>query len=288
MESKILKKLSDYLQLIKLRLTLFVVFSAAMAYLWTTNKHVDTLIIWLLSIGGFFITACANILNQLIEQKTDCLMRRTKNRPLAAARMNNSEAIALAVIFGIIGSTCLFMINNISFLLGLLAIATYVLVYTLLKKQTVFAIVPGAIAGSLPILIGSTAANGYIGTEAILLFGIQFIWQFPHTWSIAWLLNDDYKNAGIKMLPTESKPDRTALIILFSAFLTIPSGLLMFMYGFASIHIVWLIGIVGLILTLFAYQLFQNQTNKSAMKVMFSSFIYLPFVLLALIIDKIL
>lgn len=288
MKDKLFKKLSDYLQLIKLRLTLFVVFSAAMAYLWSTNKQVDPLIIWLLSIGGFCVTACANILNQLIEQKTDFLMKRTKNRPLAAGRMSNFEAIMLAILFGTVGLICLVMINPISFLLGIIAIIVYALVYTLLKKKTVFAVVPGAIAGSLPILIGCASANGNLGTEALFLFGIQFIWQFPHTWSIAWLLDDDYTNAGIKMLPTESKSSKSALIILFSSFLTIPSGLLMFMYGFASIHVAWLIAIVGSMLTIFAYQLLQNQTNKSAMKVMFGSFIYLPFVLLVLIIDKIL
>ncbi len=279
-------RVSDYLLLIKLRLTFFVVFSAAMAYLWSVHKQVDPFVIWMLSIGGFFVTACSNILNQLLEQKTDALMKRTKNRPLAAGRMNNKEAIVLALASGTVGLACLFTINLISFLLGCLAIVIYVIAYTLLKKQTVFAIVPGAVAGSIPILIGCTAANGYIGTEAMLLFGIQFVWQFPHTWSIAWMLDDDYRNAGIKMLPTESKSGKSALIILFSTFLTIPSGLLMFMYGSASAQVALLIGFIGLMLTLLAFQLFQDQTNKSALKVMFGSFIYLPFVLFALLIDK--
>ncbi len=279
-------KLTDYLQLIKLRLSLFVVFSAAMAYLWSVNKHVDAFAIWMLSIGGFLITASANILNQLLERRTDALMNRTRNRPLAAGRMAIGEALALAVVTGVVGLGCLLMLNGISFLLGLLAIVIYTTAYTLLKRHSTLAIVPGAVAGSIPILIGCTAANGYIGTGALLLFGIQFIWQFPHTWSIAWMLDDDYRNAGLRMLPTASKSGKSALIILLSAFLTIPTALLMFMYGPASLYVTLVIGFTGLALTILAFGLFQRQTNKSALTVMFGSFIYLPLVLLALIIDK--
>ena len=276
----------DYLRLIKLRLTLFVVFSAAMAYLWSTNRHVEPLVIWLLSIGGFLVTACANIFNQIIEQKTDALMQRTRNRPLAAGRMTDGEALALAVVTGVTGLGCLLAINLLSGSLGLLAIMVYVLAYTLLKKKTVFAVVPGAVAGSIPILIGCAAANGYISSGAMVLFAIQFIWQFPHTWSIAWLLDDDYKRAGIRILPTDTKSEKSAFLILFSAFLTIPCGLVMFMYGPVSVQVALVIGLIGCLLTLSAFRLLRNQTREAAMKVMFGSFIYLPLVLIALIIDK--
>jgi protoheme IX farnesyltransferase len=262
------------------------VFSAAMAYIWSSNKQVDPFVIWMLSFGGFLITACSNILNQLIEYKTDGMMERTKDRPIAAGRMTKAEAITLAIITGASGLAFLYTINNISFILGFAAIGTYALLYTLLKKQTVLSIIPGSIAGALPVLIGCTAANEIIGIDAIILFSIQIIWQVPHTWSIAWLLDDDYSLVGIKMLPTSEKSDTAALLILFSSFLTIPTGLLLFIYGFASIYAAFFIAITGVGLSLLAYKLYQQQDNKAAVKVMLGSLFYCAFVMFVLIADK--
>ncbi|MEK6616168.1 MAG: heme o synthase [Bacteroidota bacterium] len=279
-------KLSDYAQLIKLRLSFLVVFSAAMAYLWATNRNVDTLTIWLLSVGGFFITGSSNILNQIIEVKSDALMKRTSNRPLPDKRMNIKEAFALSIILGISGLFILLKINLLCVVLGTLAMFLYVCVYTPLKKITRLSVVPGAIAGSLPVVIGCAAATGAISREALFLFLIQFIWQFPHTWSIAWLLNDEYNKAGLKMLPTSEKSKTSAIFIVLSTFLIIPSGLLLYMYESAGIHVTWMIALAGIIMLLFAFRFYKLRTDKSAVGLMLSCFAYLPIVLIILVVEN--
>jgi protoheme IX farnesyltransferase len=280
------KKISDYIQLVKLRLTLLVVFSASMAYLWVSNRHVDALTIWLLSIGGFLITASSNILNQIIEKDSDRLMKRTASRPLPAERMNFKEAITLAIVCGIAGLIILYQINFICALLGLIAMAVYAVVYTPMKKISYLTVVPGAIAGSLPVAIGAVAFEGRITSHALLLFGIQFIWQFPHTWSIAWLLNDEYEKAGLKMLPSNRKDKSTALFIMASTFLLIPACMLLHMYESAGIHVTWILSLLAVVLLIFAYRLYRHQSHKTAVALMLSCLAFLPLTLILLVIEK--
>ncbi len=280
-------KLSDYAQLIKIRLSFLVVFSASMAYLWATDRNVDALTIWLLSIGGFFITGSANIFNQVIERNSDKLMKRTFKRPLPDERMKVSEAVVFGIILGVSGLFILSRINFLSAILGASAMIMYACVYTPLKKTTPFAVIPGAVAGSLPVVIGCVAATGEISYQAWLLFLLQFVWQFPHTWSIAWLLNDEYNKAGIKMLPTSGgKNKASAIIIMVSTFLIIPAGLLLYMYESAGVPVSWLLTLAGFTLTIFAYKLYCNRTDKSATGLMLGSFAYLPFVLIILVVEK--
>lgn len=281
-------KLFDYAQLIKMRLTFLVMFSAAMAYLWATHRNVDNHTIWLLSIGGFFITGAANILNQIIEKNSDRLMKRTANRPLATGRIPVSESLILAMILGISGIILLSEINFLCAVLGTAAMFLYVCIYTPLKKITCLTVVPGAIAGSIPVLIGCVAATGKIYHDAMILFLIQFIWQFPHTWSIAWLLNDDYNKAGFKMLPLRGKSKTSAAIIMLSTFLIIPSGLLLYMYQSVGIHVTWILALIGIIVVYFSFRLYRFRTDKSAVGLMLSCFAYLPIVFIILVIEKLL
>jgi protoheme IX farnesyltransferase len=279
-------KIADYVQLIKLRLSLLVVFSAAMAYLWASNRHVDALTIWLLSIGGFFITASSNIFNQVMEKKSDKLMKRTALRPLPDSRMKTGEAVSLAILLGITGLFLLLKINFLSFVLGFTAMLIYIAVYTPMKKLSSLTVIPGAVAGSLPVVIGWVAAKGEITHEALILFLIQFIWQFPHTWSIAWLLNDEYKKASIKMLPTRDKGNTSAMLILLSTFLIIPSGFLLYTYESAGIHVMWMLALAGIITFFFALRFYKLRTDKSAVGLMLSCFAYLPIVLIILVTEK--
>lgn len=280
-------KIYDYIQLVKLRLSLLVVFSASMAYLWATEGKIDILTIWLLSIGGFLITGSANVFNQVIERNSDKLMKRTLNRPLPDKRLKVKEAAVLGIILGISGLFILSRINLLSAILGAVAIVLYVCVYTPLKKITPLTIIPGALAGSLPIVIGCVAATGEISFQAWMLFLLQFVWQFPHTWSIAWLLSDEYNKAGIKMLPTtEGRNKASAAIILASTFLIVPAGLLMYMYESTGMHACWLLALAGITLTIFAYKLYNRKTDRSAIGLMLGSFVYLPFVLIILVVEK--
>jgi len=279
-------KILDYAQLVKVRLSFLVVFSAAMSYLWASNRQTDALVIWLLSVGGFFITASSNILNQIIERESDRLMKRTMNRPLAAGRMSIGEAITLASFLGITGIFLLFQINLLAAVLGAIAMLIYAALYTPLKRVTALTIIPGAVAGSLPVVIGWVASTGAIEREAVILFLVQFAWQFPHTWSIAWLLNDEYNKAGLKMLPTSEKNNTSALLIMISTFLIIPSALLFYMYESAGFHVMWILVLAGLGMAALAYRHYRVQTDKTAVKLMLSCFAYLPLVLIILVVEK--
>ena len=280
-------KIADYCQLIKLRLSLLVVFSASMAYLWASNRHVDTLTIWLISIGGFLITGAANSFNQIIERDSDKLMKRTSIRPLPGERIRVSEALVFGTFLAFTGAALLFKVNFLCGLLGVCAMFIYTGIYTPLKKITPLTIFPGAVAGSLPVVIGCVAADGEITRGAVILFAIQFIWQFPHTWSIAWLLYDEYNKAGIRMLPNPGgRNNASAIIILLSTFLMIPAGLLLYMYQSAGANVTWVLVLAGIAFSGFAYKLYTERSNKSALHLMFGSFAYLPFVLILLVLAK--
>jgi protoheme IX farnesyltransferase len=156
-----------------------------------------------------------------------------------------------------------------------------------MKRVSSFNIIPGAIAGSLPVVIGCTAATGTITQSAFLLFVIQFVWQFPHTWSIGWMLNDDYSKAGIKMLPPTGGLNRPmAILLLFSTFLIIPAGLLLYMYHFAGIVVSTLFTLAGLWVTFIAYRHYNTGTRKSALRLMLGLVAYLPFILLILVLER--
>jgi protoheme IX farnesyltransferase len=270
-----------------MRLSLLVVFSASMAYLWATKRHVDPFTIWILSIGGFLITGAANTFNQIIERRSDKLMKRTSTRPLPGGRMSVTEAMIFGITLAVTGAFLLFKLNVLCGILGLSAMLIYAGIYTPLKKITPLTIFPGAVAGSLPVVIGCVAATGEITKGAIILFVLQFIWQFPHTWSIAWLLDDEYNKAGIKMLPTSGGRNKaSAIIILLSTFLIIPAGLLLYMYQSAGVNVTWLLVLAGMGFAVFAYKLYLERTHKSALRLMFSSFAYLPFILIVLVIAK--
>lgn len=277
----------DYLQLVKIRLSLLVVFSASMSYLVEAHRSVDTLTIWLLSIGGFLITGAANTCNQIREKESDKLMKRTCARPLPGNRLSKRSARIFALVIGATGILLLSFINLFSGLLGVVAFLMYVFAYTPLKKVGPVAVIPGAIAGSMPILIGCTAATGTITMTALLLFFIQFIWQFPHTWSIAWMLDEEYNRAGIHMLPSRGRTNRTSAFIIFvSTFLLIPAAYLMYEYSIAGAVVFTLLIGAGIVLTLLSLFLFRNLERKSALRVMLASFFYLPTVLVALVIDR--
>ena len=197
--SNIIKlKLNDIVELTKFRLSFLVVFSAVMAYLIAIpNSSIEWLNIIFLSLGGFLVTASSNTINQIIEKDIDKLMDRTRNRPLPTGRMKPMEAYLIAGITGATGILILgFIFNPISGLLGALALISYAFIYTPFKKISPTVVFIGAIPGSMPLLIGWTAATGSIGLGGVILFLIQFFWQIPHFWSIAWLLDEDYKKAG--------------------------------------------------------------------------------------------
>ncbi|MBK9328585.1 MAG: protoheme IX farnesyltransferase [Sphingobacteriales bacterium] len=278
------------MELTKFRLSFLVVFSAVMAYVLALQTFsIDWLNILFLSMGGFLVTASSNTINQIIEKDIDKLMDRTHNRPLPAGRMKVMEACLIAGICGVTGIGLLGVVfNPISGLLGALALISYAFIYTPFKKISPAAVFIGAIPGSMPLLIGWTAATGNIGSGGIALFAIQFFWQIPHFWSIAWLLNDDYAKGGYQLLPsTEGKTRTTALQNIPYLFCLIAVGLLPYFLGLTGKISMAVSLIAGLYFLVNGIQLATDLSDKSAKKLMFASFIYIPVVFIAFVLDKI-
>lgn len=284
--ARLLDKIRDYAILVKFRLSFIVVFSSAIGYAFAGGEQGKLL---LFILAGFLITAASNVLNQIIEKDTDRLMPRTSNRPLATGRMQITEAIIAAGLFAISGIVLMWVyFNPITALLGALSLLSYAFIYTPAKKISPIAVFIGAFPGAIPPVLGFTASTGQITEAALFLFAIQFIWQFPHFWSIAWVAYDDYAKAGFYLLPTESgKSKASAFHIVIYSLILIPISLLPFYFsltGWISAVIVCITGI------LFLYQsikLYKTCETKHAKALMFGSFLYLPIVLIALLCDKI-
>lgn len=283
-------KLKDIAELTKIRLSLLVVFSAVMAYLLALpNGTINWMNVAFLSLGGFLITASSNTINQIIEKDTDKLMDRTKNRPLPAGRMKLIEAYLIAGICGVIGITILATVfNPISGFLGAVSLISYAFIYTPFKKISPIAVFIGAIPGSMPLLIGSTCVTGTITMEGMTLFAIQFFWQIPHFWSIAWLLNEDYKKAGYHLLPSkEGKNRTTALQNIPYLVCLIAVSIVPYTLGMVGITALIVALIAGFLFLIAGIQLATDLSDKSARKLMFASFLYIPIVFIGFVLDKI-
>jgi len=285
-------KLSDYDQLIKLRLNLTVVFSAAFGYMMVVGANVNGLALLMLSLGGFFVTSSANAINQILEKDYDKMMKRTANRPLSTGRMEMTEAILIAGLSGVSGLLILwYFLNPLTALLGAISLILYAFVYTPLKRYSPIAVFVGAIPGALPVLIGWIGATGSEGMNyiAFSIFCVQFLWQFPHFWSIGWLGYEDYKKAGFKLLPTayDGRNINTAIQILIYTMATIFVSFLPFVYGITGILYLVVALMLGLLFVVRSIQLIRKCDNESAKKVMFASLIYLPVLQIVMVLDKI-
>lgn len=282
------EKARDYVMLVKLRLSLTVVFSSVMAYLIASNMVINWAAIGILALGGFLVTAAANTLNQVLEKDYDKLMKRTANRPLAAGRMKASEAVMAAGFMSLTGITLLALFNPWAAFFGMLALMSYAFVYTPMKRISPLAVLAGAIPGALPMLIGCVAAQGELTLLALVLFSIQFFWQFPHFWSIGWLGYDDYSKAGYKLMPTkDGRVDQNIGLqaFVYTLFL-LPVSLLPYAMGVSGLGAAVAVFLLGLSYTFFAWNFYRKYNRKSALQLMFYSFFYIPFALVALFIDK--
>lgn len=287
-KSKISLKISDYALLAKLRLSALVVISAVIVYALGTDQ-VNWMGMFWLALGGFLVTGSSNAYNQIMEINTDKLMTRTSNRPLVQDRMTKTEAIVVATLLGGLGVFILGYVHNIeSALLSLFALLSYTLVYTPLKKVTPFAVFVGAFPGAIPPLLGWVAATGTFSIEGWIFFSIQFIWQFPHFWAIAWVINEDYLKAGFKMLPSVGGRDKSSAFQIFIYTLgLIPISLFPVLFNISGIISAVIIIISGVVFAFYAYKLFVHLKTEDATKLMFASFVYIPVVFLAILIDQI-
>jgi heme o synthase len=287
--SPVKQKLRDYYQLMKFTLSFTVVFSSVVCYLLAPGISFSWEAVLLLFVAGMLITGSANAINQVVEKDTDAMMKRTSSRPVAAGRMSVDEGWTFALIAGTVGVFIMgYYFNWLSAGISAFSLFLYAFVYTPLKKKHSIAVLVGGIPGALPCLIGWVAGTDELSMGGWILFSIQFFWQFPHFWAIAWVAYNDYSKAGFKLLPDKGGPTKYAAVqaLLYSIIL-VPLGVLPFMWNMTGSVSVVIVGLANLFMIFQCVRLFREMDVKAARRVMFSSYIYLPVVLLALLADKI-
>lgn len=282
-------RLRQYYLLSKPRVTLLVWITTCAGLLagaLVSGASVSPLIVFHALVGSWFVIASANALNQALEHREDGQMARTANRPVPAGRVSYDEAVAVGVLWGVIGVLQLaFFVNLLTAFLGALSIALYVGAYTPLKKVTPLCTGIGAIPGAIPPLAGYTAATGEITPLAFLLFLVQFFWQFPHFWAIAWLNRADYAKAGFLMLPVRNNPERsTGLLAFVYSVALIPVAAMPALY--LNRPVLYLIGAI-LLSAWFAskaYRFAKQPDQSTAKKTLLASVAFLPVWLILLIL----
>jgi protoheme IX farnesyltransferase len=276
-----------WFELLKFRLASLIAFSGAMGYC-LGAKEVTWINLVLFTIASIGITGAANIINQILEKDTDKMMKRTASRPLPSGRISVNEAIILCIVLGVV-SLFIFVsvFNLITGLISLLSLVLYGFVYTPLKKVGPIAVFVGAFPGAFPPMIGWLAATNQFGLEPGILFAIQFFWQFPHFWAIAWVLDEDYKRAGFKLLPAKGLKDAdSALQMMIYTLFLLPIGWLPYELGMTGINSAFVATIFGVLFLAQTFHLMRKCTDKTARQLMFGSFIYLPIVQIAFLLDK--
>ncbi|NJN24847.1 MAG: protoheme IX farnesyltransferase [Cyclobacteriaceae bacterium] len=282
-------KLKSYYELLKFRLSFLVAFSSGFGYILGSQGNINWATFTAFCLGGLLVSGGSITINQIIEKDYDKVMKRTMNRPLPTQRVSRSEAAVYAAVLLLIGfSLILIYANLLTLLISIVSMLLYCFVYTPLKRVGPIAVFVGAIPGALPPFLGWVAATGHITYEAWIIFGIQFIWQFPHFWAIAWLADEDYKKAGFKLLPANGTKDmKTAINIMIYTLFLLPLGLLPAKFGVAGINSAIIATICGVLFLAQTFSLMRDNSRKSALKIMYGSFLYLPIVQIAYLVDKI-
>jgi len=281
------QKFRAYFDLTKFRLSSTVVFSSVIGFTLASDKIVWSKLL-LFSIAAFATTAAANIINQIIERNLDKLMTRTENRPLPSGRLSVKEAAIFGWVMAALAMYILFYeFNYKAGLLALLSMILYGFVYTPLKRVGPIAVAVGALPGAFPPMIGWVAAVNHFGLEPGILFAIQFFWQFPHFWAIAWVLNDDYTKAGFRLLPSSGGQNlNSAIQIMIYTLFLLPLCWVPFYLGMTGINSAVVAMVFGILFLAQTFHLMRKVDRKAALQLMFGSFIYLPVVQIAYLLDK--
>jgi len=263
-------KLRAYWALTKPRLSIVVVFSAMMG---AVIGGGGAWWVWpLLLVGGYGVTGAANALNQVLERETDALMARTMVRPLPSGQIALGEAVWVALAWAVIGVLGLWLIRWDVALLGLLAMLSYVFLYTPLKRVGPVSVFVGAIPGALPPVIGYWASRPVLDEVLWVLFGVQFLWQFPHFWIIAWISREDYMRAGFRMLLFSDERWNRGAIVVGTVLLSI-AGFLVGKYAGLGAG-VWT-GMLGLVVAAVAMHFYRRPSVPEARRLLVSLTLFL-------------
>jgi heme o synthase len=284
----LISKLKAFYELTKFRLSMTVVFSGAFGYVMALEGKVDWIKVVLFGIAAFATTAAANIINQIIEIDLDKLMKRTSNRPLPSGRLTVREAVIFGWVMAVIALCILYYQFNLrASSLAILSMLLYGFVYTPSKRIGPIGVAVGAIPGAFPPMIGWVAATNHFGLEPGILFAIQFFWQFPHFWAIAWVLDEDYKKAGFRLLPASGKDLASAIQIMIYTLFLLPLCWIPYYLGMTGINSAVIAMVFGILFLAQTFHLMRAKSDKAALQLMFGSFIYLPVVQIAYLLDKV-
>jgi len=280
---------SDFKEITKARLAISVVFSSVAGYFLGADE-ISWVAVFLLSFGGYCMVGASNAYNQVIEKDLDALMNRTKNRPIPAGRMSVNKAMTIAVGLTIIGLISLYYLNAQTAMFGAISIFLYTSVYTPLKTKTPLAVFVGAFPGAIPFMLGWVAATNDFGIEPGTLFMIQFFWQFPHFWALGWMLDEDYKRGGFKMLPTGKKDKSTAIQIIMYTFWMLLISIIPVFGITGNLHLsvpaAVIVFLMGSVMLFFAFQLYKRKDDGSAKKLMLASVSYITLMQIVYVADK--
>ena len=280
--------LADVLELTKARLSLLVLITTAVGF-WIGLRPGDSLGRLLpVLLGTALVIGGANALNQWLEREPDALMERTKRRPIPAGRVAPETARRWGLLCAFGGTLLLSLtVNSVSALLALAGLASYVLVYTPMKRRTPLCTLVGAIPGALPPLIGWAGARGTLGAEAWVLFAILFVWQLPHFLALALLHREDYARAGFHMLPLiESGGPTTARQMFLYGMALLPASLCPTVFGLAGPAYFFGALILGLGFLAIAARAAWWRTPRAAWQLFFASVLYLPLLLALMALDR--
>jgi len=280
--------MNDYIQLTKPRITWLILMSTGIGFFFGVRETWDWMVLLHTMIGTGLIASGTAALNQWMEREADSRMKRTKNRPLPAGKLQPRKAFWFAVALSVLGYVELWLgANLLTAIIGAFTLMSYLFVYTPLKRVTPHSTTVGAIPGAMPPVIGYAAARGELNLEALVLFGILFLWQFPHFYSIAWLYREDYSRAGIRMLPVIDKTgERTARQILITAVLLIPVSMAPTWLGMAGSLYLGGALLLGLTYLYYGIRISRERNVVSARAVLMASIVYLPLLYGLLLADR--
>jgi heme o synthase len=280
---------ADWLTLTKPRLNLLVLITTLAGLYLAEPAGVSTSLLVHTLIGSALVAGGAAALNQVLERATDALMRRTRNRPLAAGRLGAMEGSVLGALLSLAGLAELALFTNATAAaVAAVTLASYVFLYTPLKTRTSLATLIGAVPGALPPVIGWAAATGTISGPAFVLFGIVFLWQMPHFLAIAWMYRDDYARAGIPLLPV-LEPDgrRTGHQALIYAAVLWPVSLLPVLAGLAGLPYAGMATVLGFLYIGLSVRFAQERSHATARRLFLFSIVYLALLLGALVANRV-
>lgn len=278
---------ADLLQLTKPRITLMVLVSSAAGFVIGSSGRPDPLMLLATLLGIGLVAGGTSALNQLLERDVDALMERTKGRPLPTGRVTPGAAAAFSIVISLVGIVFLALIvNSLTALLAAIALLSYILLYTPLKRVSSLSTLVGAVPGALPIMGGWTAARGDLGPGAWALFGILFFWQLPHFLALAWLFREDYRRGGLKMLGvTDPTGQQTRSQAVLYALALIPASLLPALLGLSGSVYALVALALGIAYLAAAVRFWVRADSLAARGLFRTSLVYLPLLLILLSFD---